>query len=327
MALKSLRVLDEGRGEYLKVDPDDFREWTGKKSREMVPKLMSPAEAISRFVSDGDYLVYECNYIQRGPAALIREIIRQRKKNLWVGGKFTYVAVALLVEAGCCDRADMGFFMGGPALTRAIIEGRLKIYEYSNMVMTARLRAGAMGISFIPIRSFGGTDGFKYSGAKIIEDPYTGKPTVIVPALNPDVAIIHVHQADQYGNARIFGVGITDVESALASRKVIISAEEIIDSEEFRHNPGLTKIPYYVVDAVVHLPFGSYPGECPGYYVSDSDHVMELFGAMYGDRLGEYLERWVYSVASHEEMLEKRVGWTKLMELQRKATIKEGFRP
>lgn len=324
--MKTLRVLEEGEGEYPKVDPDGIREWTGHKTRAMVPKLMSAQEAVSRFVEDGDYLVWECNYIQRGPSTLIREIIRQRKKNLWGGGKFTWVDVALLFGGGCLAKADMGFFMGPPSMTNAILEGNFKIYEYSNLVMTARLRAGAMGISFTAVRSLGGTDGFKYSGAKLIEDPYTGQPTVIVPALNPDVALIHVQQADQYGNARVFGPGITDVESSLASRKVILTAEEIISTEDFRRNPNLTKIPYYVVDAVVHAPFGAYPGECGGYYMSDREHVAEVFGATFGDRLAEYLDKWVYSLASDEEMLEKRVGAPKLVEMVRRAKIKEGWR-
>jgi acyl CoA:acetate/3-ketoacid CoA transferase alpha subunit len=327
MASRHLRILDEGHGEYLPVNPDGFREWVGQKDRKLVSKLVSVEEAITEHVADGDYIVWECNYLQRGPSALLREVIRQRKRGLWGGGKFTWVLMAMLVEAGCCDRADMGFFLGGPGLSRAVLEGRLTVYEYSNAVMTARLRAGSMGASFIPIRSLGGTDNFVHSGAKLIEDPYTGEPTVIVPALNPDVALIHVHQADAYGNARIFGAGISDVESALASRKVVLSAEEIIDTEDIRHNPGLTKIPYYAVDAVVHAPFGAYPGECPGHYASDTPHVIEAFGAIFSDRLGDYLEKWVYGVSSENEMLEKQVGLARLRELEQRATVREGFRP
>lgn len=327
MADRSLRIFQEGRGAYLEVDPDGFRDAAGRKTRKLVSKLMSAREAVERYVADGDYITWECNYLQRGPSILIREILRQRKKRLWACGKFTWVTVALLVDAGCCDRADMGFFMGGPGLNRAILEGRLTIYEYSNVVMTARLRAGAMGATFVPVRSLGGTDNFHYSGAKLIEDPYTGKPTVIVPALNPDVALIHVQQADVYGNARIFGAGITDVESALASKKVVISAEEIIDTEDIRHNPGLTKIPYYVVDAVVHAPFGAYPGETPGHYASDTAHVGEVFVAMHSGKLGDYVEKWVDSVGDDREMIEKRVGTAKLEALRQRSTRKEGFRP
>ncbi|HSD09819.1 MAG TPA: CoA-transferase [Candidatus Binatia bacterium] len=327
MPERQLRILEEGQGHYLPVDPDGFREATGKKTRALVSKLVSAREAVERYVADGDYVVWECNYLQRGPSVLIREIVRQRKRRLWACGKFTWVAVALLVEGDCCDRADMGFFMGGPGLNRAVLDGRLAIYEYSNVVMTARLRAGAMGATFVPIRSLGGTDNLRYSGAKLIEDPYTGQPTVVVPAINPDVALIHVHQADVYGNARIFGAGITDVESSLASKKVVLTTEEIVDAEDIRHNPGLTKIPYYVVDAVVHAPFGAYPGETPGHYASDTEHVGEVFLSMHSGKLGEYLDKWVHSVADDREMLEKRVGSAKLDRLRLRSTRKEGFRP
>ena len=184
-----------------------------------------------------------------------------------------------------------------------------------------------MGLSFLPVRSFGGTDGFEYSGAKLVEDPYTGRPVIILPALNPDVALIHVHQADQYGNARVFGTGIAHAETALASRKVVITAEEIIDTEEIRRDPGRTTIPYYVVDAVVHAPFGALPGTVQGYYASDTAHVIEVVAATLRGLMEPYLERWVYSLSSHQEMLEKRMGVAKLLELQKRETIKEGYRP
>ncbi|MBI1885857.1 MAG: CoA transferase subunit A [Chloroflexi bacterium] len=326
--MKTLEILAEGRGDYLKVDPDGFREWVrDHKNRALVPKLMSEKEAVEKLVQDGDYIVYECNYLQRGPSALIREVIRQGKKDLWVGAKFTWVSAALLVGAGCASKLDVGFFLFGPVVEQAVREGRVKAYEYSNVVMTNRLMAGAMGLPFLPVRSFGGTDGFNYSGAKLITDPYAGEPITIVPALNPDVALIHVHQADVYGNARIFGTGISHTEAALASRKVIVSTEEIIDTEEIRRDPGRTTIPYYVVDAVVHLPFGAYPGEMQGRYASDIPHVIEVVGATLRGFVEQYLQKWVHSVSSHAEMLEKLVGEQNLEGLKARATIKDGYAP
>jgi glutaconate CoA-transferase subunit A len=200
-----MEILAEGKGEYFPPDPDGFRAWVrDHKPRTLVNKLMNEQEAIQRFVSDGDYFAYDCNYFQRGPSSLIREVIRQGKKDLWVCGKFTYVAVALLVEAGCASKVDIGFVGFGPWLSKAVAAGRVKTYEYSNVVMTYRLQAGAQGLPFIGVRSFGGTDGFPCSGAKLVTDPFSGKPVVLLPALNPDVALIHVHQADIYGNARVF---------------------------------------------------------------------------------------------------------------------------
>ena len=324
--MTSLDILAEGRGEYLKVDPDGFREWVrDHKDRAMVPKLMSEKEAVEKLVSDGDYLVYECNYLQRGPASLIREVIRQKKTDLWLGAKFTWVAAALLVGAGCASKLDVGFFLFGPTVEQAIREGRVKAYEYSNVVMTNRLMAGAMGLPFIPVRSFGGTDGFNHSGAKLISDPYTGGPITIVPALNPDVALIHVHQADVFGNARIFGTGISHAEAAMASKKVIISTEELIETDEIRRDPARTTIPYYVVDAVVHAPFGAYPGEMQGRYASDMGHVIEVVGATMRGWIDKYLEKYVTSVNSHAEMMDKLVGYQRIKEITGRATIKEGY--
>jgi len=326
-ALEPIELLAEGKAKYHPVDPDGFREWVREhKTRAMVSKLMTEKEAVAKFVSDGDYLTYECNYISRGPNSVLNEIIRQRKKNLWLAGKFTYVDVGLLVGAGCASKVDTGFFLCTPGVKKAIADGQLEAFEYSNVIMSMRLEAGAQGIPFIPVRSFGGTDGFDYSGAKLIRDPYTGQPTVIIPALNPDVAIIHVQQADKFGNARVFGTGISDVPAALASRKVIISAEEIIDTEVIRSNPGLTKIPYWCVDAVIDAPFGGYPGTVPGYYSSDVPGIMECMGAVMRGDIGAYLEKWIYGFSSHNEMLEKNVGLTRLLDMQKREVIKEGFR-
>jgi acyl CoA:acetate/3-ketoacid CoA transferase alpha subunit len=324
--MSDLQLIAEGTGDFLKVDPDGYRAWVrDNKSRAMVSKLMTEKEAIEKYVSDGDYLVYECNYLQRGPSALIREVIRQQKKDLWLGAKFTWVAAALLVGAGCVSKLDVGFFLFGPVVEKAIREGQVKAYEYSNVVMTNRIMAGAMGLPFIPVRSFGGTDGFDHSGAKLITDPYTGDPITIVPALNPDVALIHVHQADIYGNARIFGTGVSHVESAFASKKVILSTEEIIDTEEIKRDPGRTTIPFHVVDAVVHLPYGAYPGEMQGRYASDMGHVVEVIGATMRGFIDQYLEKYVNSVGSHAEMMDKLVGYQRIREMTGRATIKEGY--
>lgn len=327
-SLPAIEVLAAGTGKYHPVDPDAHRIWVrDHKTRALTSKLMSEKDAVTQFVADGDYLVYECNYLTRGPNAILHEVIRQRRTDLWIGGKFTYVDIGLLVGAGCASKVDCGFFIAAPVIQQAIKEGRLEVFEYSNVVMTLRLQAGAMGLPFLPVRSFGGTDGFDHSGAQLIRDPYTGKPITIVPALNPDVAIIHAQQADIYGNARVFGTGISDVESAMAARKVIVSAEEIVSTDEIRRAPGLTSIPYYAVDAVVWAPYSSYPGTTPGYHASDPPAVMEVFGAVLRGGTDAYLEKWVYGMTDHSEMLEKRVGTKKLLDLARGEVIREGFRP
>lgn len=323
---RRIDVLREGIGDYLPVDPDGHRAYVrDHKDRALHSRLMTASEAVKRFVSDGDYLTYECNYLMRGPNALFHELIRQEKKSLWLAGKFTYVDIALLVGAGCVSKVDCGFFLSAPPIVQAMKQGKLEVYEYSNVIMTLRLQAGAMGVPFLPVRSFGGTTGFDYSGAKLITDPYTSEPITIVPALNPDVAIIHAHEADMYGNARIFGTGISDVESALASKKVIISAERIIDTEEIRRNPGATSIPYYAVDAVVASPFGSFPGTCPGYYGSDPEGVFEIFRAIMGNQVEAYIEKWIRPFETFQQMLDERVGQPKLEAMRANEIVQEGY--
>jgi len=297
---------------------------------------MTEQEAISKFVSDGDYICYDCNMIMRGPSSLIREIIRQRKKNLSVGGRFTYVIVNLLVSTGCVGHIDVGFIGVGAAVTRTLDEGKVTVTEWSNSAMTMRQMAGALGIPFIPVRFLGGTGAFQYSAAKLAKDPWTDREVTLLPALNPDVGLIHVHQCDVYGNARIFGPSVSPWETAAAStwetaaasKKLIISTEEIIDTEYIRRDPGRTSIPYYLVDAVVKAPFGAHPGEVQGLYVSDQPAIMELFAAgrePTGSGLEQYLEKYVHSVATHQEYLEQRIGLARLLELKEQAQIKEGY--
>lgn len=322
-----MNVLQAGTAPYLPVDPDGFRAYVREhKPRALVSKLMTAREAVARYVADGDYLAYDCNYFQRGPATLIREVIRQGKKDLWICGKFTYVDVGLLAGAGCASRADCGFFWPGASIDNRVKDGRLEVYEYSNVVMTLRLQAGAMGLPFLPVRSFGGTDGFEHSGCKLVEDPFTGMPITVVPALNPDVAVIHAQQADVYGNARVFGTGIAHEECALASKKVIVSAEEIVDTEEIRRDPGRTSIPYYAVDAVVHAPMGAWPGNCGGHYGSDTPAVIETFGAIAADRVGAYVEKYITPFADDAEMFAQLVGEDRLAKLRANETIKDGYR-
>jgi len=286
---------------------------------------MSEKEAVERFVSDGDYLGYDLAMHRRGPNALYREIIRQRKKDLWVAVRFSYLDPGLLIAGGCVSRIDIGWFVHGGTCSRAIEEGKVKTTEWSNSAVIYRQLAGAMGLPFLPLRYLGGSDVFEHSGAKLVKDPFTGQEICLVPALNLDVALVHVYQCDEYGNARVFGAGLSPTETATCAKKLIISTEEIISNEEIRRQPHLTTIPYYLVDAVVHVPFGASPGAMPGLYGSDGEHMPELFMADRGGNWDAYREKWIYSVESHADMLEKRVGAKKLLDLMKMETIKEGY--
>jgi glutaconate CoA-transferase subunit A len=321
-----MEVIAGGKGEFKPPDPDGMRAWVREhKVRHPVNKVITEQEAVSQFVADGDYLAYDMNVAARGPASLFREIIRQRKRDLWIAAKFSWADPTWLVAGGCVSKIDVGWMETGPIINKALKEDRLKFIEWSNGALTYRLLAGALGVPFLPMRWLGGTDVFDKSGAKLVEDPYTGKPVVLVPALNPDVGLLHVHECDVYGNARIYGAGVAPTEIAMASKKVIVSTERLISNEEIRRDPRRTTIPYYLVDAVVLAPFGGYPGSVPGRYAADFEIVLEFAISQINDKTDEYFEKYVFSVASHEEMLEKRVGAAKLMRLVQEETLREGY--
>ncbi|HLB24217.1 MAG TPA: CoA-transferase [Dehalococcoidia bacterium] len=325
MMADTVPMLDRGQGEFRPPDPDAARRWARDKDRRLVDKRITEQAAVERFVADGSYVSYDTNVWRRGPSSLMREIIRQRKRDLWLAAKFSAHDATLLTAGGCVSKIDVGWMEVGRIITDAVRDGRVKMYEWTNGALAYRHLAGALGVPFLPLRFVGGTDVFRYSGACLIEDPYTGQPVCLVPAVNPDVALIHVNQCDIYGNARVFGPGLAPVETAMASRYVVLSTEEIIDTEEIRKHPASTTIPYYVVDAVVHAPFGCYPGSVPGLYRADLEHLMEFGAAQLNGAMDAYLEKWIYSVASHTEMLEQRVGLAKMQQLQADETHTEGY--
>jgi glutaconate CoA-transferase subunit A len=320
-------VLQSGSGAIYFQDPDDVRAQRAHKERGLLPKLMTEREAVARYVADGDYIGCDLTYFIRGPNALIHEIIRQGRRRLWFCAKYSYAESVLLLGGGCVDRIDAGFVAAGErVLTEAMQAGRVTLTEWTNDSLTLRLLAGAMGVPFLPTRTLLGTDTLRYSGAKVIADPFTGKPICLVPALNPDVGLIHAHQADAYGNARVFGASTAPLEQAMAAKKVIVQAEDIIDPEEIRRHPSRTTIPYYLVDAVVHVPFGAYPGTCPGLYAADMPRIGEVLQALdAADAMQRYLETYVYSVESFAELLERRVGVKRLLELKMEERYREGY--
>jgi len=321
-----MEVLASGKGAYRTPDPDGHREWVRThKSRELKSKVMTAREAVEKFVADGDSLGYDLNMHKRGPTALLHEIVRQKKKDLSVAVRFSGLDPAVLIAGGCVSHIDVGWFIQSGTCSRAIQEGKIRTTEWTNGAVVYRELAGAMGLPFLPLRYIGGTDTFWQSGAKLVRDPFTDKEICLVPALNLDVGLVHVYQADEYGNARVFGAGLSPMETSSCAKKLIISTEEIVSNDEIRRNPQLTTIPYYMVDAVVHIPFGCHPGSVPGLYATDGEAMTEM---MIADRMGtmdQYLQKWVYAFETHEEMLDKLVGARKLIQLMQAETIKEGY--
>ncbi len=321
-----MEPIESGQGEVLLRDVDDVRQWMrDKKTRAMESKVMDEHEAVRRFVKDGDYISYDLSSMVRGPASLEREIVRQRKKDLWLAAKFTLLDSTILVAGGCVSKIDVGFAGLGQPLFRAIEEGRIKVIDWSNGTLALRHLAGAMGVPFLPCRSLVGTDTFVHSGAKVVDDPFTGKRVCLVPAVNPDVAIIHVNQADELGNSRIFGPSVAPLETAMASKNVIISTEELITTDEIRKDPGKTTIPYYLVTAVVHAPYGAHPGTCPGLYAYDAEHLDEFFAAGSDEQMQAYIDKYVLGTKDQDEYIAAVGGAERMADLRERETITEGY--
>jgi acyl CoA:acetate/3-ketoacid CoA transferase alpha subunit len=302
-----MEILESGNGELIQpFDMDEFREWNRtQKSRKLVDKRMSESEAISRFVQNGCYIGTELYGTVRAPMSLVREVIRQGKKDLRVCGQGV-MELDLWLAAGLVKKLDItyiGLEVYGipPSLRRAVESGQVETcVEWSNGSITWRMKAAAMGVPFLPTRSMLGTDMLKYSSAKVVEDPFTGIKVALLPALVLDVALIHVQRADKFGNCQIDGISGFAVEMSRACKRLIISAEEIIPTEEIRKYPEHTIIPYFLVDAVVHAPFGSYPGEMAYMYGRDEERIKEWVDmSSTAEGAKEYLDKYVHSVPDH----------------------------
>jgi glutaconate CoA-transferase subunit A len=260
-------------------------------------KLVSLAEAAA-LVRDGDSIACGGNLLHRGPFALVRELARQERRGLEIVKTAGAYDVDLLAAAGCLRAASCGFvgfeneFGMAPAYRRAVESGAVEAREHACYTVIQGLRAAAFGLPFMPAAGFDGSDLPAARGFCRVVDPYTGVLVLTVPPIRPAWALIHVPEADAEGNARILGTEFEDVLMSRAAQGVIISTERIVSTEELARQPELTKIPGFLVSAVVHAPRGAWPGSCYPLYNYDADAV-RAYLAVAGDAaaLREYLAR------------------------------------
>jgi len=274
-------------------------------------KLLSLSEAIGMYVNDGD-TVYAAGFTHLIPFAAGHEIIRQGKKDLILARATPDLIYDQMVAAGCAHKVIFSY-MGNPGvgslrIVRSAIEQcKLEWEEYSHFGMITRLQAGASGLPFLPMNQTGAIDLEKVNpNIKRIPDPFGGKDVIVVPALNPDVAIVHVQRADANGNAHLWGIIGEQKEAAFAAKKVILTAEEIVDEAVIRSDPNRTMIPGIVVSAVCHVPFACHPSYAQGYYDRDNEFYLAW------DKISEsseatkqYLDEWVFGVKDRNEYWEK----------------------
>ena len=274
-------------------------------------KLVSLSDAIAEHVNDGD-IVYAAGFTHLIPFAAGHEMIRQGKKDLTLARATPDLIYDQMVAAGCARKVIFSY-MGNPGVgslrivRSAIEQGKLEWEEYSHFGMITRLQAGASGLVFLPMNQTGATDLEKANpNIKRIPDPFGGKDVIVVRALNPDVAIVHVQRADANGNAHLWGIIGEQKEAAFAAKKVILTTEEIVDESVIRSDPNRTMIPGIVVSAVCQVPFACHPSYAQGYYDRDNEFYLAW------DKISEsaeatkqYLDEWVYGVKDRNEYWEK----------------------
>jgi glutaconate CoA-transferase, subunit A len=305
---------------YLKLRKD-----LEHRDRSLREKVVSLEEAAS-FVRDGDSVGIGGSTMSRTPMGMIWSLIRAGKKRLTCARSIVSSDGDLLFGSSACDRMvtswfSQGILWGVSKVMRHHVEtGKARFDEWSHMAMGMRLRAGAMGIPFMPIRSMLGSDVRKQRPEPIeIDCPFTGDKLLLVPALNPDVALIHVQRCDPYGNAQIDGLQFMDIDLAMAANKVILTTERIVSNDQIRRAPDQTKIPFFAVDAVVELPFGCAPHECYGVYEPMIRHMEYYTGLVNGDPVSgmrQYLEQFVYGPKSWNEFL-ALIGTDQLLQAAR----------
>jgi len=326
-----MKVLAEGSGPiFASPDPDQAREFFAAKPRAQVDKRMSVEEAVDRFIPDGCYLASGGFGANRIATAVLHEIVRKGRKNLSFAGHTTTHDFQILCAGKCISRLDAAYIVGlearglSPNARRTMESGEVEVCEWTNYALAVRMRAAAEGVSFGICRSMLGTDTFNRSAAKAIECPFTGKTMAAVPALWPDVAVMHVHEADIYGNCRIRGISVADMELARSAKRLIVTAERLVSNQEIRSDPTRTVVPFYLVDAVIEVPYGSYPGNMPYEYFSDEAHLVEWMKAEKDpETFAKFLDKYIYGVNSFEEYLNLCGGLARLKELRSQETLPE----
>jgi len=283
-----------------------------RKPKSAGEKLTTLEAAVAR-VHDGDHVAFGRIRYSRTPLALVRALLRRRPQRLTLSRNLMCYEGEWCLVAGAAERIvtswmGIGLPWGLSRIVREYVEsGRVPMEEWSHLGLGLRYRAAAMGVPFLPSLTMLGSDLMTVGGSRTVTCPYTGETLHAVPALFPDVALLHVHRADRFGNCQIDGYRHMDADLALAAATVLVTAEEIVPDDEIRRHPDRTVIPGLAVDALAHVPYGSYPHECYGLYDADVDHFTDYVAAIHRDGVAAvavYLDRFVYGPATHAEYVE-----------------------
>ncbi len=300
---------------------------------EIEEKLMPLDEAIRRFVKDGAQLALGGFTVNRNPMAAAYEIVRQGIRDLHIVCHSQGQALDVLVGAGCVKRLEVAYGANGRFAStcirfkKAVEAGQIECEDYSNNQMSLRFLAGALGFPFMPSRSGIGTDLINKEGfgpqtrkeAKVapkklvvIRNPFNEEESVVLlPALTPDVALVHVQYVGEDGTVRIKGLTFADVEQAKSADCVIVTCEEIVPRSFIRLDPDQNTLPSFLIDAIVRVPYGAHPTACRLFYDYDAKHL-NMYKSIAGDdeKFRRYLDEWVFGVKDHNGYLNKVGGET-----------------
>ncbi len=304
---------------------------TTTDNMKVTTKIITLKQAINQYVINGCHLSIGGFTINRNPMAAVYEIIRQGIKDIHLYAHSNGQGVDELVGAGCISCLEIAYGGSGKFAStcirfkKAVQEKKIKIEDYSNYQMSLRFLAGSMGIAFLPTRSSLGTDIIKKWGfssefrlenlrlpdQKLIEmdNPFgewcDTKKVVLVPAINPDVTIIHVQKADPRGNCRIAGLTFADVEQAKSAKTLIITCEELVDENYLKKDPDRNQIPFVHANAVIHVPHGAYPTACYGYYDYDPVFLKEYAHNAKNDELYySYIKDSIVNNSTHNDLID-----------------------
>jgi glutaconate CoA-transferase subunit A len=298
-------------------------------------KVMALADAVRRYVHTGDHLSIGGFTVNRNPMAAVHEIIRQSIRQLHLYAHSNGQGLDELAGSGAVDKIEIAYSGNGRfaptciCFKRLVTQGKILVEDYTNFQMALRFLAGAMGVPYLPTRSSLGTDiidkwGFdpqlreqdpKLANKKLVlaDNPFSrdnsNEKMVLVPAITPDITIIHAQKADTSGTTRIEGLTFCDVEQAKAARHVIVTCDQLVEAGSLNHDPGANVLPSFCVDAVVHVPFGAYPTACFGQYDYDP-HFLDQYRKMAAsdETFTQYLDTRIRNTRDHAQFIDNTAG-------------------
>lgn len=341
LSSEEIQKKQETPFEFWGPTPREARKAAVNKKKGLHDKRTTLKEAVTTHIKDGINIGIGGFVNTRVPVAIIHEIIRQGARDLTLSFQSNSICCELLAGAMILNpdhlsikRIELAWYgyevIGiAPLLRYLTSNAMIQLDDYTNYGMSARFKAGAHGIPFIPTRDHGGSDMELINRGRMIQCPFTGDNVYLLPACHPDVGLVHVQAADMHGNARIFGALCTCPEIAQAATHTIMTTEQIIPNENIRTYPNLTEIPFPVVDAVVEQPFGATPGACYGHYWFDMPHFLEFRSICDEfrktgdkDKLQAYYDTYIFGCQTFDDYLSLKPYKT-LKELR----LKDGLQP